>query len=193
VVLLFSSPEELTELLQQDSELSITLREKDTSRVLSEISFMTPVEEPHSQRSSSETHTDTSKELSTSSPSKVCTLDSSSMPVPRHPSQLVTFSQFPPCQKELLSPTAKVKWEIEDHSPEPQEPQPLSSVTPMMARSQESDSHQEPERPSSDHAELWLVWLPVDKEPISHFLRLPTPGSRPRERETTGQELEVLQ
>ena len=52
-------------------------------RVSSRISFMTQVEELHSPRSLSETHTDTSKELSISSPSKACTLANSSMPVPR--------------------------------------------------------------------------------------------------------------
>jgi len=33
----------------------------------------------------------------------------------------------------------------------------------------------------------------VDREQISHSSRLPTPGSRQKERESTGQELEVLQ
>jgi large subunit ribosomal protein L8e len=45
---------------------------------LLEISFTTQVEEPHLQRLSSEIHTDTSKELSISLPSRECTPDSSS-------------------------------------------------------------------------------------------------------------------
>jgi len=167
VVVLFSSLDPLTELLQLDSELLTTLREKVTLRELSRISFMTPVEEPHLQKLSSEIHTDTSKELSTSSLSKECTLDSLCTPEPRLHSPLVIFFQSARCQKVLLCPTAKVKWEIEDLSPEPQELPPSSLVTPMTERNQELDSHPEPERPSSDRAELWLVSSPEDKEPIS--------------------------
>ena len=98
-----------------------------------------------------------------------------------------------PCQKELSFPTVKVKSEIEEHSLELQEHQPLLSVTPMMERKLELDSHQEPERLLSDHAEPWLESLLEVKEPISHSSKPPTPGSRQEERETTGQELEVLQ
>jgi len=167
VVVLFSSLDRHTELLQLDSELLTTLREKVTLRELSRISFMTPVEVPHLPRLSSEIHTDTSKESSTSSLSKECTLDNLCTPEPKLPSPLVIFFQSARCQKELLFPTVKVKWEIEDLSPEPQEPQPLSLVTPMMERNPELDSHPELERPSLDHAELWLVLSPVDKELIS--------------------------
>jgi len=167
VVVLFSSLDPHTELLQQDSELLTTLREKVTLRELSRISFMTLVEVPHLPRLFSEIHTDTSKELNTSSLSKECTLVNLCTPEPKLPSPLVIFFQSARCQKELLSPTAKVKWEIEDLSPEPQELPPLSSVTPMMERNPELDFHPELERPSSDHAELWSVLSLVDKEPIS--------------------------
>lgn len=101
------------------------------------------------------------------------------------------FFQLTPCQKEPSFPTVKVRSETEAHSPELQEPQPSSSVTPTMEERLESDSHPELERPLSDHAELWSESSPVDKEPISHSSRLPTPGSKPEERERTGQELEV--
>ena len=103
------------------------------------------------------------------------------------------FFQLMPCQKEPSYPTAKVKSETEAHSPELQAHQPSSSVTPMTEERPESDSHPELERPLSDHAELWLESSPEDREPISHSSRLPTPGSKPEERERTGQELEVLQ
>ena len=97
-----------------------------------------------------------------------------------------------PCQKELSFPTAKENLEIEDHSPEPQEPPPSSSVTPMTEERPESDSHPEPERPSKAPAELWSESSLEVRELTSHSSRPPTPGSRPEERERTGQELEVL-
>jgi len=167
VVVSFSSLDPLTELLQLDSELLTTLREKVTLRELSRISFMTPVEEPHLQKLSSEIHTDTSKELSTSSLSKECTLDSLFTPEPRLHSLLVIFSQSNLCQKELLSPTARVRWEIEDPSLELPEPQLSLLVTPMMVRRLELDFHPVPERPFLEAAELWLELLLEVKEPIS--------------------------
>merc|ERR1712194_471054 len=107
-----------------------------------------------------------SKELSISSPSKECTW--------------------------ALSPTARPSSEIEELSPEPQAPRPSSLATPMMERRPESDFHPEPERPSSAAAELWSVSSLEVREPISHFSRPTEPGSKPEERGTTGQELEVL-
>lgn len=89
--------------------------------------------------------------------------------------------------------TARVNSETEELSLEPPEPPPLSSVTPRTERRPELDSHPEPERPSLVTAEPWLEFALEVKEPISHSLRLPTPGSRLEERETTGQELEVSQ
>merc|ERR1711907_795129 len=148
VVVLYSLQEACTELHQLDSELSISLRDKVTSRVLLRISFMTPAEVPHLQRLSSEIHTDTSKELSISLPSKECTLVNSSMPVLKPPSPLEIFSQSPPCQKVLLSPTAKASKVTEDLSPEPPVPPLLSSVTPKIPRRPELDFHPVPERPS---------------------------------------------
>ena len=103
------------------------------------------------------------------------------------------FFQLTACQRELSFPTAKVKREIEANMPEPQELPPLLSVTPMMERRLESDFHPEPERLSSDPAELWSELLLEVKEPTSHSLRLTPPGTRQRVRETIGQELEVLQ
>merc|ERR1719230_909717 len=82
----------------------------------------------------SEIHTDISKELSTSLVSRECTLDNLSTPVSRLPSRLEIFFQSAQCQRELLSQTVRPKSEIEVHSPEPQEPQLLSLVTPMMER-----------------------------------------------------------
>jgi len=129
---------------------------------------MTQVEVHHSQRLRSEIHTDTSKELSISSLSKECTQASSSMPAAKHPSPLEIFFQSTKCQRVPSSQTAKVSSETEDLSPEPQVLHQSSLVTPMTAERPESDFHQEPERPLSDHAELWLESLPVDKEPINH-------------------------
>lgn len=106
---------------------------------------------------------------------------------------MVIFSQSTPCQRELSFPTVKVNKEIEDLSLEPPEPQLSSLVTPKMVRKPELDFHQELERLLSVPAELWSVSAPVDKEQISHSLRQPTPGTRQRERERTGQSLEVLQ
>jgi len=154
---------------------------------------MTQVEVHHLLRLPSEIHTDTSKELSISSLSKECTQVSSSMLAPKHPSPLEIFFQSIKCQRVPSSLTAKVNSEIEDLSPEHPELHPSSSVTPMTAERQESDFHQELERPSLAPAEPWLEFALVDKEPISHSLRLTDPGSRLEQRETTGQELEVLQ
>jgi len=83
---LSSRPALHTELLQRDSELSIMLRDKDISRELLRTLFTIQVEEHHSLRSPSEIHIDSSKDLSTSSPLKECTLVNSSMLVERHPS-----------------------------------------------------------------------------------------------------------
>ena len=130
---------------------------------------MTQVEVHHLLRLPSEIHTDTSKELSISSLSKECTQVSLSMLAPEHPSPLEIFFQSIKCQRVPSSPTAKVNSETEDLSPEPQEPQPLSSVTLMTEERPELDSHQEPERPSKAAAEPWSEFALVDKEPISHF------------------------
>jgi len=92
-----------------------------------------------------------------------------------------------------LSPTVKERREIEALSPEPLDAPPLSSVILMMLRRLELDFHPELERLSHQPAELWLESLLEVREPISHSLR-PTPhGTRLRQRETTGQELEVSQ
>merc|ERR1711990_245726 len=149
-------------------------------------------EERHLQRLPSEIHTDTSKELSISSPSKECTPDNTSTVDPRLNLPSEISSQFPPCQKEPLCPTVRVSSEIEDHSPEPLVPMPSSSATPMMERRPESDFHQEPESPLLVAAEPWSDSLPVVRELISHSLRLTELGIRLKQRGTTGQELEVL-
>jgi len=154
---------------------------------------MTQVEVHHSQRLPSEIHTDTSKELSISSLSKECTQASSSMLAPKHLSPLEIFFQSIKCQRVPSSQTVKVNSETEDLSPEPQALQLLSLVTPMTAGRPESDSHPEPERPFKAPAEPWLESALVDREQISHSSRPTVPGSRQRERESTGQELEVLQ
>jgi len=154
---------------------------------------MTQVEEHHLLRLPSEIHTDTSKELSISSLSRECTQASSSMLVPKHPSPLEIFFLSIKCQRVPSSLTVKVNSETEDHSPELQELPLLSLVTLMMEEDPELDFHQELERLFQEAAEPWLELSLVDKEPISHFLRLPTLGTRTEQRETTGQELEVLQ
>ena len=154
---------------------------------------MTQVEVHHLLRLPSEIHTDTSKELSISSLSKECTQASSSMLVPKHPSPLEIFFQSIKCQRVPSSLTVKVNSEIEDLSPEPQELQPLSLVTLKTEERAESDSHQELERPSKVAAEPWSEFALVDKEQINHSLRPMPHGIRLEQRETTGQELEVLQ
>jgi len=149
---------------------------------------MTQVEVHHSQRLPSEIHTDTSKELSISSLWKECTQASSSMLAPKLPSPLEIFFQSIKCQRVPSSLTVKVNSETEDLSPELQELPPLSSATLRTEERPELDFHQELERPSKAAAEPWLEFALVDKEPISHSLRPPTPGSRLEQRETTGQE-----
>merc|ERR1711990_542806 len=149
-------------------------------------------EERHLQRLPSEIHTDTSKELSISSPSKECTPANTSTVDPRLNLPSEISSQFTPCQKEPLCPTARVSSETEDHSPEPPAPMPSSSVTLMMERRPESDFHPEPERPLLVAAEPWSALSPVVRELISHSLRPTGPTSSIRQRGTTGQELEVL-
>ena len=103
-----------------------------------------------------------------------------------------TFFQSPKCQRVPLSLTARPRRETEAPSPEHPALPPSSSVMLRMVERLESDFHPVPERPSQLPAELWLVFALVVKELISHSLRLPTPGTRLEERETTGQELEVL-
>jgi len=154
---------------------------------------MTLVEVHHSQRLHSEIHTDTSKESSTSLPLKACTQVSSSMLAPKRPSPLEIFFQSIKCQRVPSSQTVKVNSETEELSLEPQELQLSLLVTPMTVERQESVFHQEPERPSKAVAEPWLESVPVDREQINHSSRPPTHGTRLRERERTGQELEVLQ
>merc|ERR1712166_261941 len=135
----------------------------------------------------------TSKEPSTSSPSKECTPDNSSTLELRPHSLWEIFFQSMPCQRVPSSLTVKANSVIEAHSPEPPAPQLSSLGTPMTAERLESDFHPVPERPSKDLAEPWLESSLVVKELTSHSSRLPTPGSRPEERERTGQELEVSQ
>jgi len=149
---------------------------------------MTQVEVHHLLRLPSEIHTDTSKELSISSLSKECTQVSSSMLAPEHPSPLEIFFQSIKCQRVPLSQTARVNSETEDLSPEHQEHPPLSSVTLKTEERPELDFHPELERPSKAAAEPWLEFAPVDKEPISHSLRLTPLGISIKQRETTGQE-----
>merc|ERR1712086_85008 len=84
VVVLFSLHTAPRELRQLDSELLTTLREMDTSRELSRILSTIQAEERHLQRLSSEIHTDTSKELNISSPSRECTQANTSTVDPRH-------------------------------------------------------------------------------------------------------------
>jgi hypothetical protein len=125
-------------------------------------------EEPHLQKLSSEIHTDTSKELSISLPSKECTLVSSYMLAQKPHFLLETFFQSAKCQREPLFPTVRVNKEIEDLSLEPLEPQSSSSVTPRTEEKQPSDFHPELERASRAPAELWLESSLEDKELTSH-------------------------
>jgi hypothetical protein len=62
-----------------------------------------------------------------------------------------------------------------------------------MVKKPELDFQVEPERQLLEHAELWLEFAQEVKEPISHFLRPQTLGTSIKEKERTGQELEVLQ
>lgn len=50
-----------------------------------------------------------------------------------------------------------------------QELMPQSSDTVKMALKQDSDYHQEPEKPSPDIAELQLVLLPPEEELINPY------------------------
>jgi len=154
---------------------------------------MTQVEVHHSRRLPSEIHTDTSKELSISSLSKECTQASSSMLAPKHLSPLEIFFQSIKCQRVPSSQTVKVNSETEDLLPGPPALQLLSLATPMTAERPESDSHLEPERPFRAPAEPWLEFVLVDREQISRSSRPTPPGTRQKERESTGPELEVLQ
>ena len=169
VVLSFSPRILNIELRQLNSEPSTTLREMDTSRVLSRIFFMIQAEERHLPGLHSEIHTDTSKDKSISSLLKECTQVNTSTAVLRLNSPLEILSQSMPCQKEPLCPTVRVSSEIVDHSPEHPVPPPSSLVTPMMERRPESDFHLEPERPSSVAAEPWSVSALEDRELRSHF------------------------
>ena len=63
----------------------------------------------------------------------------------------------------------------------------------MTVKRQESDFHQEQEKLFKVNAEQWSESLQEDKEQINQFWRLLMLGTKPEEREVTGQELEVLQ
>ena len=67
---------------------------------------------------------------------------------------MAIFFQLTACQKVPLSQTVKPRPEIEDHSPEQVEPQPLSLDTLMMERKPELDFLVAPEELSQDTAEL---------------------------------------
>ena len=62
-----------------------------------------------------------------------------------------------------------------------------------MVKKPELDFQVEPERQLLEHAELWLEFALEAKEPISHSSRPQTLGTSIKEKERTGQELEVLQ
>lgn len=126
-------------------------------------------EEPHSLRSCSETHTNTSKEQSISSPSKECTVDSSSTLEQMLPLLLEIFSQLIHFLKEPSFQTSKESKEIEDPLPEHQEHHALLSDTSMRERKQELDSQVDAERLSRVLAEQWLASVLEAREPISHF------------------------
>ena len=62
----------------------------------------------------------------------------------------------------------------------------------MMVKKPELDFQVEPERQLLEHAELWLEFALEAKEPISPSSRPQTLGTSIKEKERTGQELEVL-
>lgn len=63
----------------------------------------------------------------------------------------------------------------------------------MMVKKQELDFHQEQERLYKVNAEPWSELQQVDKEQTNQFWRQLMLGTKPEEKEVTGQELEVLQ
>jgi hypothetical protein len=124
------------------------------SRVLLRISSTIPEEVLLSPRSLSETPTDSSKELGTSSLLKECSLASLSMLVRRLPSPLVMFSQSDSCLRVPSSPIARPSSETEDLLPELQELPPLSSVILMTVEKLVLSCHLETESKSRETAEL---------------------------------------
>ncbi len=134
------------------------------SRVSSEPSSTIQEEVALSSRSISETHINTSITPNISSLLKELTPDNISSAEEKPPSQPVTSSQSTESQKVPPSATSNLPSEIKEHTPDVQEPTPPLSDTQMMEAEPESDSHQEPERPSQAFAELPLVSLPVEEE-----------------------------
>lgn len=152
------------ELLPPDIATSTTLNDKATSEVSSEQYFTTPAEAALSSRSTSETPINIKRGLSTSSPPRDHTPDSTSSPAEKPPSPPATSSPSAASQKEPPSATLSPQSEIRALSPDAQAPTPPSSDTLKTAARPESDFPQAPERPSTVTAEPPSASSPEEAE-----------------------------
>ncbi len=152
------------ELHHQDIEILTSSKDKATSRVSSELSFMTPDVDVLSSKSTSEILTNTNIIPSTSLLLKELTVDSIFLLAEKPLYQLETFFQLTESLKVPLSATSSLPLVIKELTQDAQEltPQLLDILT--MEAEPESDSHQVPEKPFLAFAEPQLVSLQVEEE-----------------------------
>ena len=152
------------ELHHQDIEILILSKDKDTSRVLSELFFTIQDVDVLSLKSISEIPININITLSTSLLLKELIVDSISLPVERPLYLLVTFCQSTESLKVPPFATLSLLLETRALTPDALALMPPLLDTPMMAAEPESDSHQEPEKPFPVSAEPQSVSLPVEAE-----------------------------
>lgn len=156
-----------TELLPHNTDISISLREKDTSEESSRKLSMTQVEVPHWLRLPSLTLINLRLILNTSWPLKEPTSVNTSTVELELPSLSETSYRLTPSQKVLSSTTSRRELEIREPMPEPLELPSPSLDTLKMDPRPESDYHLDLERPLLETAEPPSDLLLEDRELIS--------------------------
>jgi hypothetical protein len=151
-------------LHHQDIEILILSKDKDTSRVSSELFFTIQDVDVLSLKSTSEIPININITLSTSLLLKELIVDSISLLAERPLYLLVTFCQSTESLKVPPFATSSLLLETRALTPDALALMPPLLDTPMMAAEPESDSHQEPERPFPVSAEPQSVSLPVEAE-----------------------------
>ena len=154
----------LKELHHQDIEILILSKDKDTSRVLSELLFTIQDVDVLSLKSTSEIPININITLSTSLLLKELIVDSISLLAERPLYLLETFFQSTESLKVLPFATSSLLLETRVLTPDALALMPPLLDTPMMAAEPESDCHQEPEKLFPVSAEPQSVSLPVEAE-----------------------------
>ncbi len=148
----------------QDIEILTSSKDKATSRVSSELSFMTLDVDVLSSKLTSEILTNTNIIPSTSLLLKELTVDSISLLAEKPLYQLETSSQLTESLKVPPSATSSLPLVTKELTRDAQELTPQLSDTLMMEAEPESDFHQVPEKPFLAFAEPQLVSLQVEEE-----------------------------